>query len=86
MDDKEKFKKEGATSNTTKPKEKNSSSGTNLRTNYLQERAIDKGLSLDPIQEELEEEVLQFKGPMTRSRTKSLEEHIYSKLMMLHEA
>jgi len=33
---------------------------------------IDRGLSLDPIQEELEEESLQFKGPMTRLRTKSL--------------
>jgi len=29
------FKKEGAISNTTKPKEKVFSSGTNLRTNFL---------------------------------------------------
>jgi len=29
---------------------------------------------------------MQFKGPMTRSKTKSVEEHISLKLMMLHEA
>jgi len=54
--------------------EKESSSGTNLKTNSLQEGGYDKRLSLDPIQEEIEEEPLTFKEPMTRSRIKNLEE------------
>jgi len=43
----------------------------------------DRGLSLDSIQEELEDEHLQFKGPMTRARSKILENQIYSRLLML---
>jgi len=43
----------------------------------------DRGLSLDSIQEELEDEPLQFKGPMTKARSKSLENQIYSRLLML---
>ena len=34
-----------------------------MRTNSLQEGGNDKGLSQDSIQEELEDEPLQFKGP-----------------------
>jgi len=43
----------------------------------------DRGLSLDSIQEELEDEPLQFKGPMTRARSKRLENQIYSRLLKL---
>jgi len=39
-----------------------------LRTNSLQEGGNDRGLSQYSIQEELEDEPLQFKGPMTRAR------------------
>jgi len=35
------------------------------------------------IQEELEDEPLRFKGPMTRARSKRLENHIYSRLLIL---
>jgi len=44
-----------------------------------------RGLSLNPIQKGLEEQPLQFKEPMTRSRAKSLEEQISLKFLMLHE-
>jgi len=37
----------------------------------------DRGLSKDSIQEELEDEPLQFKGPMTRARSTRLEDQIY---------
>lgn len=47
--------------------------GTNSRTILLQERGNDRGLSSDPLQNELEEESLQFKGLMTRSMNKHLE-------------
>jgi len=40
------------------------------------ENEIDKGLPLNSLKEEFEEEPMQFKGPMTRSRTKNLEQHI----------
>ena len=40
--------------------------GSNLRTNLLQEGGNDRGISLDSIEEKLEDEPLQFKGPMTR--------------------
>ena len=56
--------------------------GSNLGTTSLQEGENDRGLSLDFIQE-LEDEPLQFKGPMTRARRKILEEQIYSRLLML---
>jgi len=45
-----------------------------LRTNSLQEGGNDRGLSQDFIQEELEDEPLQFKGPMTRARSKRLKD------------
>jgi len=45
----------------------------------------DWGLSLDSIQEELEDEPLQFKGPMTKARSKRLENQIYSRILMLQE-
>jgi len=54
-----------------------------LRTNSLKEGGNDKGLSQDSIQEELEDEPLQFKGPMTRARSKRLEDQNYSRLLML---
>jgi len=54
-----------------------------LRTNSLQEGGNDKGLSQDSIQKELEDEPLQFKGPMTKARSKRLEYQIYSRLLML---
>jgi len=43
----------------------------------------DRGLSKDSIQEELEDEPLQFKGPMTRTRSKRLKDQNYSRLLML---
>jgi len=43
----------------------------------------DRRLSLDSIQEELEDEHLQFKGPMTRARSKRLKNHIYLRLLIL---
>jgi len=43
---------------------------------------LPRGLSSDFIQEELDEP-FQFKEPMTRIRSKRLEEQIYSKLMIL---
>jgi len=43
----------------------------------------DRGLSQDSIQEELEDEPLQFKRPMTRARSKRLEDQNYSRLLML---
>jgi len=52
-------------------------------TNSLQEGGNDKALSQDSIQEELKDEHLQFKGPMTRVRSKRLENHIYSTLLIL---
>jgi len=45
----------------------------------------DRRLSQDSIQEELENEALQFKGPMTSARSKILEYQIYSRLLMLQE-
>jgi len=57
--------------------------GSKLRTTSIQEGGNDRGLSLDSIQEELEDEPLQFKGPMTRARSKRLENHIYSRLLVL---
>jgi len=54
-----------------------------LRTNSLQEGGNDRGLSQDFIQEELEDEPLQFKGPMTRARGKRLKDQNYSRLLML---
>jgi len=63
--------------------DKESSSETNLRTNSLQEGGNDRGLSQDFIQEELEDEPLQFKGPMTRARSKRLKDQNYSRLLML---
>jgi len=42
-----------------------------------------RGLSQDSIQEELEDEPLQFKGTMTRARSKRLKDQNYSKLLML---
>jgi len=42
----------------------------------------DRGLSLDSIQEELEDEPLQFKEPITRARSMRLEDEIYSRLLM----
>jgi len=56
---------------------------TNLRTNYLKEGENDRGLSQDSIQEELEDEPLQFKGPMRRVRSKRLKDQNYSRLLML---
>jgi len=53
-----------------------------LKTTSLQEGWNDRGLSLDSIQEEIEDEPLQFKGSMTRAKSKILEEQIYSRLMM----
>jgi len=53
--------------------------------NTLDIEKNDRGLSLDSIQEELEDEHLQFKGPMTRVRSKILENQIYSRLLMLQE-
>jgi len=50
LKDKEKFKKEGAISTTTKLKEKESSSGIDLRINSLQKKGYDRKLSSDPIQ------------------------------------
>jgi len=44
---------------------------------------LDRGLSQDSIQEESEDEPLQFKGPMTRARRKRLEDQVYSRLLML---
>jgi len=38
----------------------------------------DRGLSQDSIQEELEDEPLQFKRPMTRARSKILKDQNYS--------
>jgi len=38
---------------------------------------------MDSIQEELEDELLQFKWPMIRSKSKRLNEQIYSRVMML---
>jgi len=49
----------------------------------LFDTSSDRGLSLDSIQEELEDELLQFKGPMIRARSKRLENQIYSRLLML---
>jgi len=46
-------------------------------------RDNDRGLSLDFIQEELEDGHLQFKGPMTRARRKILENQIYLRLLIL---
>ena len=46
----------------TRENDKESSSETNLRSNSLQEGGNDRGLSQDSIQEELEDEPLQFKG------------------------
>jgi len=43
----------------------------------------DRGLSQDSIQEELEDEPLQFKGPMTRARSQRLKDQNYSRLLML---
>jgi len=43
----------------------------------------DRALSQDSIQEELKDEHLQFKGPMTRARSKRLKNHIYSRLSIL---
>jgi len=43
----------------------------------------DRGLSLDSIQEELEDEPIQFKRHMRRTRSKRLEEQIYSRLLIL---
>jgi len=57
----------------------------NLGTNSLQEGGYDRRLSLDPIEEELEEEPLQFKETTIRSRNKHLEEQISSRILMLHE-
>jgi len=42
-----------------------------LRTNSLQEGGVDRGLSIDSIQEELKDEPLQFKGPMKRAWNES---------------
>jgi len=42
----------------------------------------DRGLPQDSIQEELEDEHLQFKGPMARTRSKRLEDQSYSRLLM----
>jgi len=64
-------------------RDKESSSETNLRTNSLQEWGNDKGLSQDSIQEELEDEPLQFKEPMTRAKSKRLKDQNYSRLIML---
>jgi len=55
----------------------------NLRTNSLQEGGNDRGLSQDSIQEELEDEHLQFKEPMARAMSKIFEDQIYSRLLML---
>ena len=52
-------------------------------TNSLQEGGNDRGLSQDSIQEELEDEPLQFKGPMRRVRSKRLKDQNYSRLLML---
>jgi len=49
----------------------------------LSETTPNRGLSLDSIQEELEDEHLQFKGPMTKAKSKRLENHIYSRLLIL---
>ena len=57
--------------------------GSKLRTISIQEGGNDRGLSLDSKQEELEDEPLQFKGPMTRERSKRLENQIYSRLLIL---
>jgi len=46
-------------------------------------KEVDRGLSLDTKQKELEDEPLQFKGPMTKARSKRLENQIYSRLFML---
>jgi len=46
-------------------------------------RVSNRGLSQDSIQEELEDESLQFKGPMTRVRNKRLKDQNYSRLLML---
>jgi len=43
----------------------------------------DKELFLDFIQEELEDEPLQFKWLMTRAKNKKLKSQIYSKFLML---
>jgi len=47
------------------------------------ESSSDKGLSQDSIQEELEDEPLQFKRSMTKTMSKRLEDQIYSRLLML---
>jgi len=57
--------------------DKESSSETNLRTNFLQEGGNDRGLSQDSIQEELEDE------SMTRTRSNRLKDQNYSRLLML---
>jgi len=49
----------------------------------LNESTNNRGLSLDSIQEELEDEPLQFKGSMTRTRSKRLKNQIYSRLLIL---
>jgi len=54
-----------------------------LRTNSLQEGGNDRGLSQDSIREELEDEPYQFKGPVTRVRSKRLEDQNYSRLLIL---
>jgi len=54
-----------------------------LRSNSLQEGGNDRGLSQDSIQEELEDEPLQFKGPVRRERNKRLKDQNYSRLLML---
>jgi len=54
-----------------------------VRACSLSETTPNRGLSLDSIQEELEDEHLQFKGPMTKAKSKRLENHIYSRLLIL---
>jgi len=55
-----------------------------LKTNSLQERENDRELPLDSIQDELEDEPpLQFKRPMTKAKSKILEDQIYYRLLML---
>jgi len=44
--------------------------------NSVETSQFDRGISLDCIQEELEDEPLQFKGPMTKARSKRLEDQI----------
>jgi len=73
----------GSNSLQTRENDKESSSETNLKTNSLQEGGNDRGLSQDSIQEELEDEPLQFKGPVTRARSKRLKYQNYSRLIML---